>query len=158
MTLVRSLRGAAAIAAASILLSACQTLGLGGASLVASTVTAELTPASVAAIAGDMVEQLKGHIGAGANMIRLRGDGSAFGVALEESLRSAGYAVVADKAIGGGTGIELAYVVDEFEGSVLVRLSTASLDLTRIYRVDGSTAVPASPVSVMRRGDVTGAA
>jgi hypothetical protein len=48
-------------------------------------------------------------------------------------------------------------VVDEFEGSVLVRLSTASLDLTRIYRVEGATAVPASPVSVMRRDDGTGA-
>ena len=158
MTLIRILRSAATIAAVSVLLSACQTFGLGGTSLVASTVTAELTPASVAAIAGDMVEQLKGHIGAGANTIRLRGDGSAFGGALEESLRVAGYAVVADKAIGGGAGIELAYVVDEFEGSVLVRLSTASLDLTRIYRVDGATAVPASPVSVMRRDDPAGAA
>lgn len=157
MSMFNTFRSVVAITATSVLLSACQTFGLGDTSLVNSTVTAELTPASVTAIAGDMVEQLKGHIGAGANTIRLRGDGSAFGGALEESLRSAGYAVVADKTIGGGTEIQLAYVVDEFEGSVLVRLSTASLDLTRIYRVEGATAVPASPVSVMRRDDGTGA-
>lgn len=152
MTMMRAFRNAAAITATSLLLAACQTLGLGGSGLVASTVTAELTSSSMTAIAGDMVEQLKGHIGPGLGTIYLKGDGSAFGAALEESLRNAGYAVVATKARGDTTTTELAYVVDSFEGSVLVRVSTAALDLMRIYRIDGETAVPASPLSVMRRG------
>jgi hypothetical protein len=75
MSMFNTFRSVVAITATSVLLSACQTFGLGDTSLVNSTVTAELTPASVTAIAGDMVEQLKGHIGAGANTIRLRGDG-----------------------------------------------------------------------------------
>lgn len=153
MTMVRTLRNAAAIAATSLLLVACQTFGLARSGLVASTVTAELTSSSMTAIAGDMVEQLKAHIGPGLGTIYLNGDGSVFGVALEDSLRSAGYALAATNAKGDTITTELAYVVDSFEGSVLVRLSTAALDLTRIYRIEGETAVPASPVSVMRRGD-----
>jgi hypothetical protein len=50
--------------------------------------------------------------------------------------------------------IDLAYAVDSFEGSVMVRLSTVSLDLTRLYMLDGDVAVPTGPVSVMRRDEV----
>lgn len=154
MSIVRTIRGAAMIAVAGVALAGCQTFGLGRSGLVASTVTTDLATGSVTAIASDMVGQLTRHIGPGGTTIQLKGDGSAFGTALEEALRSTGYAVSAQKSMGSGDAMELAYVVDEFEGSVLVRLSTASLDLTRIYRVEGDTAVPASPVSVMRRDDV----
>ena len=50
--------------------------------------------------------------------------------------------------------IDLAYAVDSLEGSVMVRLSTVSLDLTRLYTLDGEVAVPTGPVSVMRRHEV----
>lgn len=149
------LRNASVIAVVTVVLAACQTFGLGRANLISSTVTAELPTGAVAAIAGDIVGQLKGSVGPGATTIRLKGDGSAFGVALEQSLRSTGYAVANSMGTGAGV-IDLAYVVDEFEGNVLVRLSTTSLDLTRIYRVDGETAVPVSPISVMTRGDEAG--
>jgi hypothetical protein len=152
MAILNRLRGGAAIAALTLFLAACQTLG--GSGLIASTVTAELTPADASSIASDMVGQLGAHVGAGGTTIRLRGDGSPFGSALEASLRTAGYAVVIDQRSSDAGAIDLAYAVDSFEGSVMVRLSTVSLDLTRLYTLDGEVAVPTGPVSVMRRDEV----
>lgn len=152
MAIFNRLRGGAAIAGLSLLLAACQTLG--GSGLIASTVTAELTPASASSIASDMVGQLGALVGAGGTTIRWRGDGSPFGSALEKSLRTAGYAVVIDQRSSDAGAIDLAYAVDSFEGSVMVRLSTVSLDLTRLYTLDGDVAVPTGPVSVMRRDEV----
>ena len=152
MAILTRLRGGAAIAALTLFLAACQTLG--GSGLIASTVTAELTPAGAASIAGDMVGQLGAHVGPGGTTIRLRGDGSPFGSALEESLRTAGYAVVIDQRSSDAGAIDLAYAVDTFEGSVMVRLSTVSLDLTRLYTLNGEVALPTGPVSVMRRDEV----
>ena len=151
MTIINRLRDGAAIAGLSLLLAACQTLG--GSALIASTVTAELTPAGASSIASDMVGQLGAHVGSGGTTIRLRGDGSPFGSALEASLRTAGYAVVIDQRSSDAGAIDLAYAVDSFEGSVMVRLSTVSLDLTRLYTLDGDVAVPTGPVSVMRRDE-----
>lgn len=152
MAMLNRLRGAAAIAGLSLLLAACQTLG--GSGLIASTVTAELTPTGASSIASDMVGQLGAHVGPAGTTIRLRGDGSPFGSALEASLRTAGYAVVIDQRSSEEGAIDLAYAVDSFEGSVMVRLSTVSLDLTRLYTLDGEVAVPTGPVSVMRRDEV----
>lgn len=44
----------------------------------------------------------------------------------------------------------LAYSVDEFEGAVLVRLSTLRFDLTRIYKLGAEGAAPVSPLSVQQ--------
>ena len=152
MAILNRLRAGAAIAGLTLFLAACQTLG--GSGLIASTVTAELTPAGASFIAGDIVGQLGAHVGPGGTTIRLRGDGSQFGSALEESLRTAGYAVVIDQRSSDAGAMDLAYAVDSFEGSVMVRLSTVSLDLTRLYTLDGEVAVPTGPVSVMRRDEV----
>ena len=152
MDILNRLRDGVAIAGLSLLLAACQTLG--GSGLIASTVTAELTSAGATSIAGDMVGQFGAHVGPGGTTIRLRGDGSPFGVALEESLRGAGYAVVNDQLSTNTGAIDLAYAVDSFEGSVMVRLSTVNLDLTRLYTLNGEVAVPTGPVSVMRRDEV----
>lgn len=152
MATLKLVRDAVAVGAVSLMLAACQTLG--GAGLIASTVTAELTAAGATSIASDIVGQLGAHVGPGGTTIRLRGDGSPFGVALEESLRSAGYAVVSDQLSSSAGAVELAYAVDSFEGSVMVRLSTVGLDLTRLYRLEGEVAVPTSPVSVLLRDAV----
>jgi type IV secretion system protein TrbH len=48
--------------------------------------------------------------------------------------------------------VPLAYGVDDFEGSVLVRLSTTSLDITRMYKLTATGAEPVSPASVIQRG------
>ena len=152
MAILNRLRDGVAIAGLSLLLAACQTLG--GSGLIASTVTADLTPAEASSIVSDMVGQLGAHVGPGGTTIRLRGDGSPFGSALEESLRTAGYAVVIDQRSSEGEAIDLAYAVDTFDGSVMVRLSTVSLDLTRLYTLDGEVALPTGPVSVMRRDEV----
>ncbi|MBN9309130.1 MAG: conjugal transfer protein TrbH [Devosia sp.] len=151
MAILNRLRDGITIAGLSLLLAACQTLGGGG--LIASTVTAELTPAGASSIASDMVGQLGAHVGPGGTTIRLRGDGSPFGSALEESLRTAGYAVVIDQRSSDAGAMDLAYAVDSFEGSVMVRLSTVSLDLTRLYTLDGEVAIPTGPASVMRRDE-----
>jgi hypothetical protein len=152
MPILNRLRDGAAIAGLTLFLAACQTLG--GSGLIASTVTAELTPAGASSIAGDMVGQLGAHVGPGGTTIRLRGDGSPFGAALEEALRSAGYAVASEQGSSDAAVVDLAYAVDSFEGSVMVRLSTVSLDLTRLYTLAGEVAVPTGPVSVMRRDEV----
>lgn len=131
-------------------LSACQTLG--GSGLVASTVTAELTPEAAGMIAGDMVGRFAEQVGPGATTIALTSDGSVFGQSLEASLKGWGYAIVTDQAAKGTETVPLAYVVDEFEGNVLVRLSTKSIDLTRMYKLGADGAVPTSPVSVMQHG------
>lgn len=131
-------------------LAACQTLG--GSGLVASTVTAELTPEAAGMIAGDMVGRFAEQVGPGATTIALTSDGSVFGQSLEASLKGWGYAIITDQAAKGTETVPLAYVVDEFEGSVLVRLSTRSVDLTRMYKLGADGAEPTSPVSIMQHG------
>ena len=130
-------------------LAACQTLG--GAGLVASTVTTELTPEAATSIAGDMVGRFAEQVGPGNTTIALTPDGSVFGQALEASLKGWGYAIVTDQQAKGTPTVPLAYVVDAFEGSVLVRLSTESVDITRMFKVSATGADPSSPVSVMQR-------
>ncbi|MDV2968125.1 conjugal transfer protein TrbH [Nitratireductor aquimarinus] len=127
----------------------CQTLG--GAGLVASSATAQLTPEAASSIAGDMVGRFAEQVGPGTTTIQLEPDGSIFGEALESSLREWGYAVATDQATEGTTTVALAYVVDTFEGSILVRLSTHALDLTRMYQLGGEGATPISPLSIMQR-------
>lgn len=134
-------------------LAACQTLG--GTGLVASTVTTELTPEAATSMAGDMVGRFAEQVGPGNTTIVLAPDGSVFGQALEASLKGWGYAIVTDQQTKGTTTVPLAYVVDAFEGSVLVRLSTASVDITRMYKLGATGAEPVSPVSVMQRGGPT---
>jgi type IV secretion system protein TrbH len=130
-------------------LAACQTLG--GAVLVASTVTTELTPEAATSIAGDMVGRFAEQVGPGNTTIMLTPDGSVFGQALEASLKAWGYAMVTYQQTEGTVTVPLAYVVDAFEGSVLVRLSTTTVDVTRMYELSAAGAEPVSPVSVMQR-------
>lgn len=99
----------------------------------------------------DMVGQLAEHAGPGTTTIALDSDGSVVADALEESLRQSGYAVVTASGKDANDGVPIAYVVDRFEGSVLARVSTPTLDLTRLYRTDRAGASP-SPLSVMQRG------
>jgi type IV secretion system protein TrbH len=133
-----------------ISLGACQTLGSAG--LITSSVTTELTPEATSTIADDMVGRLAEQVGPGTNTIKLRTDGSLFGQALEASLRGWGYAVVTDQKADRGDTVPLAYVIDSYEGSVLARLSTPALDLTRMYQLGAAGATPTSPLSVMQRG------
>ena len=133
-----------------VALAGCQTLG--GSGLVASTVTTELTPEAATSIAGDMVGRFAEQVGPGTTTIVLTPDGSVFGQALEASLKGWGYAIVTDQQTKGTATVPLAYVVDAFEGSVLVRLSTKAVDITRMYKLSATGAEPTSPISVMQRG------
>ena len=136
-----------------ITLAACQTLG--GTGLVRSTVTAELAPVVADAIAADMAGRLTEQIGPGNATLALTLDGSVFGQALEASLRGRGYAIVTDHKTGSTATVPLAYVVDDFEGSLLVRISTPAVELTRMYNASATGAEPVSPLSLLVRSGQT---
>ncbi|QPC88928.1 conjugal transfer protein TrbH (plasmid) [Mesorhizobium sp. NBSH29] len=134
----------------SAMLAGCQTLGADD--LVASSAPQELSGPAASAIAGDMVSRLAEHVGPGTGTILLKPDGSPFGGALEASLKVWGYAVVSDQKTDTEKLIPLAYVIDTYDGQVLARLSTSSIDLGRAYSATAAGAAPTSPLSVMRHG------
>ncbi|MGV2167704.1 MULTISPECIES: conjugal transfer protein TrbH [Agrobacterium tumefaciens complex] len=105
------------------------------------------------AIAGDMVSRLAEQIGPGTATVSPKQDSSPFGQALEAALKGWGYAVVTDqKTDGAARTVPLAYIVIPFEGQMLARLSTDSVELGRAYTVTTTGAEPASALSVMKRG------
>lgn len=128
----------------------CQSLDAGG--VIASSAPPEISGRAASAIAGDMVSRLAEQVGPGMATIRLKRDGSPFGEALEASLKIWGYAVVTDQKPGDKKLIPLAYVIDSYDGHILARLSTTTVELGRAYDVTPTGATPASPLSVMRRG------
>ncbi|MFK4259230.1 conjugal transfer protein TrbH [Agrobacterium tumefaciens] len=145
------IRSLAALSALAILLSGCQSPDAGG--LVASAAPPEISGPAAGAIAGDMVSRLAEQIGQGKATVLLKQDGSLFGQALEAALRGWGYAVVTDQKTDSGTAaIPLTYVIVPYDGQVLARLSTSSVELGRAYTVTTSGATPASALSLMRRG------
>lgn len=146
---IPSARATVLILAAAVL-SGCQTLSSGG--LVASSAPAELSAPAASAVAGDLVPRFAEQIGPGTATIVLNPDGSAFGSALESSLRTWGYAVTTDEDAKDTKAIRLAYVLLPADGQVLARLSTGSMEIGRVYTMTSSGAAPASPVSVMKRG------
>lgn len=149
--LLRPIRAIATAFALTILLSGCQSLGTDG--LVASNAPAEISGPAASAIAGDMVSRLAEQIGPGKATVALKADASPFGQALEAALKGWGYAVVTDQKTDDGMKIiPLAYVIVPFDGQVLARLSTDSVELGRAYTVTASGAAPASALSLMRRG------
>lgn len=145
------IRCLATTSALAILLSGCQSVDTGG--LVASAAPPEVSGPAAGAIAGDMVSRLAEQIGQGKATVALKQDGSPFGQALEAALKAWGYAVVTDqKTDGGAAVIPLAYAIMPYDGQVLARLSTSSVELGRAYTVTTSGATPASSLSLMRRG------
>ena len=145
----RTLARAVAIGVVSISLAGCATTGGGYFMAASSTDAANLNAYAANAVAGDMVAQLAEHVGPGTGTIALKSDNSAFSVALEEQLRGWGYAI--DPSATGQGAIPLAYTVDTFEGQVLTRISTPSVELARTYTMTELGASPSSPLSVLRR-------
>ena len=132
------------------LLSGCQSTHTDG--LAASTAPVEISPPAAGALAGDMVSRLAEQIGPGKATIALKQDSSSFGQALEAALKGWGYAVITDQKTDGETKVvTLAYVITPFDGQVLVRLSTNSVELGRAYTVTANGATAASALSLMRR-------
>ncbi len=146
-----SIRRLIKFAAIAILVSGCQSMDTDG--LAASAAPQEISGPAAGAIAGDMVSRLAEQIGQGKATVALKQDGSPFGQALEAALKGWGYAVVTDQKTDSGSAvIALAYVIVPYDGQVLARLSTSSVELGRAYTVTTSGATPASAVSLMRRG------
>ena len=151
MALLLAVSRVSAVAGLLCILGGCDTL-FGAADTMASAAPAQLSPAAATAIATDMVSSLTAQLGPGANTIVLKEDGSSFGPALEQALKTSGYAVVTDQSFNTKAGVVLSYVVDDFDGGVLARLSTPAVDLGRAYQVTASAARPSSPLSVMAHG------
>jgi hypothetical protein len=148
---LHTIRSIAIASALALLLSGCQSLGTDG--LAASEAPAEISSPAASAIAGDMVSRLAEQIGPGTATVSLKKDNSPFGQALESALKGWGYAVVIDQKTDGATRtVPLAYVLVPYEGQVLARLSTNSVELGRAYTVTQAGAQPASALSVMQRG------
>lgn len=145
-----TIRPALAALFSAALLSGCSTLGTDG--LVASTAPAELSAPAASAVAGDLVPRLAEQIGQGKATIVLKPDGSAFGSALETSLRGWGYAVTTDQETKDPKAIRVAYVLASMDGQILARLSTGAIEIGRVYAATAAGAQPASPFSVMKRG------
>ncbi len=146
-----STRQLAAVCALAILLSGCQSMDSEG--LVTSAAPAEVSGPAAGAIAGDMVSRLAEQLGQGKATIALKPDGSPFGQALEAALKGWGYAVVTDqKTDSKATIVSLAYAITPYDGQMLARLSTSSVELGRAYSVTASGATPTSALSLMRRG------
>ena len=146
---VSKIARALAVALVSFSIAGCMTTGGGYFSAAASSDAANLDALAANAVAGDMVAQLAEHVGPGTGTIALKSDGSAMSAALEEQLRGWGYAV--DPSASGQGAIPLAYTVSAYEGQVLTRISTPSVELARSYSITELGAQPASPISVMRR-------
>ena len=148
---LNQIAGLAATCILTILLSGCQSIDTEG--LVASNAPSEISGPAASAIAGDMVSRLAEQLGPGKATVALKADASPFGQALEAALKGWGYAVVTDqKTDSGTTVVPLAYVIMPFDGQVLARLSTDSVELGRAYTVTSTGATPASALSLMRRG------
>ena len=130
-----------------IALSGCQTTRNG---LFASTVAVELPRDAANAISVDLAASLGDRIGPGEATLRIEGTDTQFGRSLEAALRQHGIAI-ADHETEAVDATPLAYVVEEFEESVLVRLSTPQFDLTRIYRPDNDGAEPLGAMSLIER-------
>lgn len=147
---LKRLRLFAGVTLACAVIAGCQAMNADG--LITSSAPPEISGPAASAIAGDMVSRLAEHVGPGTGTILLRTDGSPFGGALEDSLKTWGYAVVSDQDSKDEKLIALAYVIDSHDGQVLARLSTGSVDLGRAYTTTTTGATPTSPLSVMRRG------
>lgn len=138
--------------AATLPLAGCQTLGIGGpSSQIASVDNAQVSSEAAGVIAEDLVGSLAEVVGPGTGTVVLNPDDSAFAVALEKSLRAWGYAVAIDQKVDDASAIPVAFIIDTFEGSVLARLSTATVDLGRAYALTEAGATPTSPLSVLQR-------
>ncbi len=145
------IRNLAITSGLALLLSGCQSMDTDG--LATSAAPPEISGPAAGAIASDLVSRLAEQIGQGKATVVLKQDGSPFGQALEAALKGWGYAVVTDqKTDSGAAVIALAYVIMPYDGQVLARFSTSSVELGRAYTVTTSGATPASAVSLMRRG------
>ena len=142
----------AGLIVATVALAGCQTLSLGSSSSqVVSVDNAQVSPQAAGVIADDLVGSLAEVVGPGTGTVVLKPDGSAFAIALEKSLRAWGYAVATDQKMDDAAAIPVAFILDSFEGAVLARLSTATVDVGRAYTLTETGATPTSPLSVLQR-------
>ena len=148
----RQLLKAAALTLMGMPLAGCVSNRGGWFNAEASVDAVKLSSLEATAIAHDMTDSLSGRIGPGAGTIWLKGDGSPFEPALEEAMRSAGYAVAsANQRQPGNDIIPLAYVIDHDGSEILVRITMSNIELSRSYATTSNGVSPASPLSVLTR-------
>jgi len=116
-------------------------------------VAAEITGPAASAIAGDIAGRLAEQVGDTSKAtIQVENGSSEFATVLAAALKGWGYTIVNDQVEGGQRApIKLAYAIETIDGLVLASVSTPSIALGRAYQVNETGAMPASPLSVMRR-------
>lgn len=129
-------------------LAGCTTINNAYFSPQASFDSAQLSAGTARIIADDMVVKLTETIGPGTRTLLLKTDKSLFAKAVEEALRTQGYAVAFEADSSGTNLVPLAYTISQTGTAVMVRISTSEVELARSYAADGT---PVSPVSVMTR-------
>ena len=143
------MRGPIAFILAAVFLSGCKNTTDDLAEIGAP---APLSPGAYNAIAGDLVSQLVEQLGPGRGTIVLESGKAGFGQALSTALASWDYAVAtAQKTDDRQKHIQLTYMIDDFGGQTLARLSTGDLELARAYTVTATGASSTSATSIMRR-------
>ncbi|MBC7282109.1 conjugal transfer protein TrbH [Hoeflea sp.] len=137
---------------AALILTGCQT---GTDALTASAAPSTVSGPAASAIAGDLAGRFAEQAGSTTTPIKLHTDTSDFSTALEAALKGWGFTVLTDDTADSGNDntkpIELAYSLVDFDGQVLARLSTETLELGRAYAILASGATPSSPLSLMKR-------
>lgn len=135
-----------------LLLAGCQT---GTDALTTSAGPPTVSGPAASAIAGDMAGRFAEQMGSTTASIKLHKDASDFSTALEAALKGWGYTVITDDKAKPANDtvkpVELAYSLVDVDGQVLARLSTETLQLGRAYSISAGGAVPASPLSLMKR-------
>lgn len=131
-------------------LTACQTGDGVTSKSNASGQRIDLSQASAAAIADDIAKGFAERNGPIHNAaVEFKGDHPVFEEALKVALGARGYAIASDDRSDAVS--RIAYGIERLDGEVLVRLSAASLVVTRVYSIGVAGATPAGPYSLLTR-------
>lgn len=142
---------------AALMLTGCQTANKSGGPLLISTAeTVSLQPGEADVIAMDLAGMLEQHFAPGKTTFTLQKPASGvLGPVLEGKLRDAGYGVGVDPAQATGDAVEIAYLVDRYDQSYVVRVQAGQgYEVSRLYRNRDGNFMPASGFSLRNGGDV----
>ena len=132
------------------LLSGCQT---GDDLLADPSDPVSVSGPTASAIAGDMASRFAEQLRpAETTIFTMDKDTSEYAAALEAALKGWGYSILIDEKVSTDSKpIEIAWSIDRFDGYILARVSTPTVAIGRAYTPTSAGAIPASPLSVMRR-------
>lgn len=110
-----------------------------------------ITGKTAEVIAEDMASRLAEQLSPTGRSFVVVGERSDFGIALQGALKSRGLMVALDKGRGRNQPpTEVAYSIIDLDGQIVVRVSMPEAAISRSYTALRQSAVPSSPLSVIR--------